>query len=66
MHPKNVKNLEKLNKEQIKTIVDKLAPILASPEDQEFFKGVLFITFESFTSSAAAAAFAHKLLTAPR
>ena len=53
-----------LNPFQIEEIVDRIAPLIAAPEDQEFFKGVLFCKLESCKSSAEAAAFVAKLLKA--
>lgn len=35
---------------QIEAIIDKLAPLIARPEDQEFFRGVLFVKAENSTS----------------
>lgn len=41
-----------LSAAQIKTIVDKLVPLIAAPEDHEFFRGVLTIKAEQSTSSS--------------
>lgn len=40
----------KLNAAQIESIIDRLVPVIASPEDQEFFRGVLYIKAEESTS----------------
>ena len=40
----------KLNGEQIENVVDKLAPLIAAPEDEEFFRGVLSIFAEECSS----------------
>jgi hypothetical protein len=53
-----------LNPMQIEEIVDRVVPLIAKPEDHEFFKGVLFCKLESCTSSAEASAFIAKLLAA--
>ena len=45
----------KLNGEQIENILVKLVPIVAAPEDHEFFKGVLSILAEESSSGS----FAH-------
>ena len=52
----------KLNPEQIENIVDRVVPLIANPEDHDFFKGVLFCKLESCASSAEATAFIAKLL----
>jgi hypothetical protein len=54
----------KLNPQQIEEIVDRIVPLIAKPEDHEFFKGVLFCKLESCASSAHASAFIAKLLRA--
>jgi hypothetical protein len=54
----------KLNPAQIEGIVDRVVPMIAAPDDHEFFKGVLFCKLESCASSAEAAAFISKLLAA--
>ena len=53
---------ETLNPAQIENIVDRIVPLIADPDDYEFFKGVLFCKLESCTSSAEASAFIAKLL----
>ena len=55
---------QKFNAMQIEEIVDRVVPLIAEPEDHEFFKGVLFCKLESCTSSAQASAFVAKLLSA--
>lgn len=57
-----MKLAETLNPMQIEAIVDKIVPLIAAPEDYEFFKGVLFCKMESCKSSAEASAFIAKLL----
>ena len=47
---------------QIENIIDKVVPLIASEEDQGFFRGVLFLKAESCNSSAAFAAFISTLL----
>lgn len=54
----------KLNPQQIEEIVDRIVPLIAAPEDHEFFKGVLFCKLESCASSGEASAFVAKLLKA--
>lgn len=51
----------KLNGMQIENILDKLVPLIAAPEDHEFFRGVLAIQAEELTASAFGA-FVSKLL----
>ena len=51
-----------LSPAQIENIVDKIVPLIAAPEDHEFFKGVLFCKLEDCKSSAEAGAFISKLL----
>ena len=46
---------------QIDSIIDKLVPLLASPEDHEFFRGVLRIKAEN-TSSGHFAYFVSEML----
>ena len=40
----------KLTDLQIETILDRLVPLVAAPEDQEFFRGVLRLKAESCSS----------------
>ena len=40
-----------LNAEQIENIMDSLIPMIASPEDVGFFRGILTIMAENSTSS---------------
>ena len=54
----------KLNPQQIEEIVDRIVPLIAAPEDHEFFKGVLFCKLESCASYGEASAFVAKLLKA--
>ncbi len=42
----------KLNAAQIENIVDQLVPLVASQDDVEFFRGVLFLAAENMTASA--------------
>jgi hypothetical protein len=35
---------------QIETIINKVVPLIAAPEDHEFFRGVLFVKAENSTS----------------
>lgn len=51
----------KLDGAQIENIIDKLVPLIAEPEDHEFFRGVLIIKAENSTASAFGA-FVTKLL----
>jgi len=55
---------QKLNPQQIEEIVDRVVPLIAAPEDYEFFKGVLFCKLESCASAGHATAFIAKLLKA--
>ena len=49
------------NSEQIKGIIDKIVPIIAAPEDHEFFRGVLFVKAETCKSSSEFSYFISKL-----
>jgi hypothetical protein len=40
----------KFNDLQIESIIDRLVPLVAAPEDHEFFRGVLRIKAEACTS----------------
>ena len=40
----------KLDAMQIESIIDRLVPLIAKPEDHEFFRGVLRIKAEESTS----------------
>ena len=40
----------KLDASQIETILDKLVPLIAAPEDHSFFRGLLRIKAEESTS----------------
>lgn len=40
----------KLSDEQIESILDKLVPLIASPSDHEYFRGVLRIKAEESTA----------------
>ena len=53
----------KLDDMQIENIIDKTVPLIAAPEDHEFFRAVLRIKAEE-SSSSAFAAFVNKLLKA--
>lgn len=53
----------KLNALQIETILDKLIPRIAKPEDEGFFRGVIGLQLEAMTS-AQAALFVKRLLEA--
>ena len=53
---------QKLSPPQIETIIDKLVPMIASDEDQGFFRGILSIKLEECKSSGEAAFFINKLL----
>lgn len=44
----------KLNPLQIEAILDKLVPLIASKEDEGFFRGVLGLKLESMSSGHAA------------
>lgn len=44
-------NTFKLDAQQIKSIVERIVPLIAAPEDHEFFRGVLTIKAEESTSS---------------
>lgn len=41
----------KLNNMQIESIIDRIVPLIANPEDQGFFRAILRIKAESCTSS---------------
>lgn len=51
-----------LSPEQIENVVDKIVPLIANPEDHEFFRGVLFCKLESCKSSGEAGYFINSLL----
>ena len=40
----------KLDGAQIEAIVDRIVPLIAAPEDHEFFRGVLFLKAEESSS----------------
>lgn len=44
----------KLNGFQIETILDRMVPMIATKEDEEFFRGVIGIQLEAMTSPQAA------------
>jgi hypothetical protein len=50
-----------MNALQIETIIDKIVPLIAEPNDYDFFRGVLFCKAES-CNSAQFSAFCAKLL----
>lgn len=52
----------KLSQDQIKKILDRLVPVIASPEDHEFFRGLLGIKLEECKSSSEVAHFIEKTL----
>ena len=54
----------KFDTTQIESIIDKVVPLIAASEDQEFFRGVLFLKAESCTSSAHFTSFIASLLKA--
>jgi hypothetical protein len=41
----------KLSDDQISKILDRVVPLIAAPDDQEFFRGILRIKAENSTSS---------------
>lgn len=55
-------NQLKLNALQIETILDRVIPLIAAPEDHSFFRGVIGIRLEAAPSSADAAMFVRELL----
>lgn len=55
-------NTEKFNAAQIESIIDKVVPLVAAPEDHGFFRGVLYCKADSCGSSAEFTAFIAKLL----
>lgn len=59
--PKTIIEPPKLTAEQIGTIIDRLVPQIAAPEDHAFFRGVLWINAESM-GSARFALFVKRLL----
>lgn len=63
MNAHQIEQAVKFNPMQIENIIDKVVPIIAAPEDYEFFKGVLFIKAEE-SSSAEFSSFVSKLLKA--
>lgn len=52
----------KLNAVQIESILDRLIPLIAAPEDHSFFRGVIGLRLESMNSGRAAA-FVNELLS---
>ena len=60
------KTTETLNPMQIEAIVDRVVPLIAAPEDHEFFRGVLFCKLESCKSSGQTAYFVSRLLKTAR
>jgi hypothetical protein len=53
---------QKLSSLQIEQIVDKIVPLIAAPEDHEFFHAVLSLKLEDCQSSGQAAYFVSRLL----
>ena len=49
---------------QVENIINKVVPLIAAPEDESFFRGVLFCKADSCNSSAEFSAFIAKLLRA--
>ena len=45
----------RLNAEQVESAIDKLVPLIAAPEDHEFFRGVLGLYAEECSSGQFAA-----------
>ena len=43
--------MNQLSPAQIENIIDRLVPVIANPEDHEFFRGVLSIKAENSTAS---------------
>jgi len=58
------RQIEKFDAGQIEAIIDRVVPLIAAPEDQEFFRGILHIRAEESTSSADFSCFIAKLLKA--
>jgi hypothetical protein len=54
--------LPKFDAAQIEAIIDKVLPVVAAPEDHEFFRGVLWLRAEASPSSAEFSAFVARLL----
>lgn len=52
----------KFNAEQIESIINKVVPLIASKEDQSFFRGILHIKADACHSSAEFSVFINKLL----
>ena len=52
----------KFNDLQIGDIIDKVVPLIAKPEDHEFFRGVLYCKADSCKSSGQLAYFINRLL----
>ncbi len=50
----NTATNKKFTAEQIETILSRLVPIIAAPEDHSFFRGVLALKLESCNSAQAA------------
>jgi hypothetical protein len=54
--------VEKFSAQQIESIINKVVPLIADPEDYEFFRGVLFVKADSCKSSSEFSYFISKLL----
>jgi hypothetical protein len=53
--------ISKLNALQIEEIINRVVPMIAAPEDHEFFKGILYVKAEE-SNSTQFTAFIAKLL----
>jgi len=49
--PKKTMAPPKLTAEQIESILNRVVPLIAAPEDQEFFRGVLRIKAEELSAA---------------
>jgi hypothetical protein len=53
----------KMDGQQIENIIDRVVPLIAAPEDYEFFRGVLHVKADACRSSGEFAYFINRLLT---
>lgn len=53
---------QKFDSQQLESIIGRVVPLVAEPEDHNYFRGVLYAKADSCESSAEFAAFIAKLL----
>ena len=58
----STKQTLKFDAMQVEAIIDRVVPIIAAPEDQDFFRGILHIRAEEFSSFVDFSSFIAKFL----